>query len=121
MDGGYSDRLGCPGCARKFRRKDSLVRHLSHNPGHGACEQWLGDWVIKEHTVETFRRLSGTPDSRSIRVSHDAASNSVRVDGAPATTIDTTPVTDRITGDVQYELRGAYLVVRFRRAPRQTC
>ena len=121
MDRGYSSRLGCPGCSRKFRGTDSLVTHLSRNPGHGVYEQWLGNWVVKEHTVETFHKLSETPDSRSIQVSHDTSSNSVRVDGATATAIDTTPVTDRITGDVQYELRGAYLIVRVQRAPRQTC
>ncbi|ERH09233.1 MAG: hypothetical protein J07HX64_00986 [halophilic archaeon J07HX64] len=77
--------------------------------------------MVKERTVETFRRLPGTPNNQSIRVSHDAASSSIRVDGVTATTIDTAPVTDRITGDVRYELRGPYLIVRFRRAPRRTC
>jgi hypothetical protein len=84
-------------------------------------ERWLENWVVKEHTVETFRRLSETPDTQSIQVSHDASSNSVRVDGTTAVTIDTTPVTDRITGDMQYERRGQYLIVRFQRAPQQTC
>ncbi len=116
----YSDRLTCPGCVRKFRDTDSLRRHLRRNPEHANPEQWVADWVVKKHTVETFRRLSETPDGQSIQLSHDVSSNSIRVDGATATTIDTDPVADRITGDVQYELRGPYLIVRFQRAPRQT-
>jgi hypothetical protein len=83
-------------------------------------ERWSGKWVIKRHTVETFRRLPETPDGQSVQVSHDAASNSIRVDGATVTRIDTGPVADRITGEMQYELRGPYLIVRFQRAFRQT-
>lgn len=96
----YNERTACPGCSRTFRDTDSLVRQMSHNPEHADHEQWLEDWMVKEHTVETFRRLPGTPDSQSIRVSHDAASNSTRIDGVTAITIDTAPVIDRITGDV---------------------
>jgi hypothetical protein len=117
----YAERLSCPGCARKFRDTDSLVRHLSRNLEHGTRRRWLGDWVVREHTVETFRRLPGTPDGQSIQVHHDAASNTIRVEGATETTVDTAPVADRITGDVEYDLRGPYLLVRFRRTPRQTC
>ena len=121
MSSPYNERTACPGCPRKFRDTDSLVRHLSHNPGHGVYEQWVADWVLKRHTVETFRRLPETPDGRSVRVFHNAASNSIRVDGATVTTIDTSPVADRITGEMQYELRGPYLIIRFRRDSRQTC
>lgn len=116
----YSNRLTCSGCVRKFRDTDSLRRHLRRNPEHADREQWVADWVLKPHTVETFRRLPETPDGQSVQVSHDAASNSVRVDGIAVTPIDTAPVADRITGDPQYELRGPYLIVRFQRVFRQT-
>ncbi len=81
MSSPYNERTACPGCPRKFRDTDSLVKHLSHNPGHGVYERWSGKWVIKRYTVETFRRLPETPDGQSVQVSHDAASNSIWVDG----------------------------------------
>ena len=109
----HADRLPSPGCARKFRRSDTLLWHLRRNSGHRTDRQWSGDWVIRQHTVETFRRVPWSPDRGSVRVCHDAASNTVQVNGTAETTIDASPVAGRVAGDIEHELRGSYLLVWF--------
>lgn len=52
-------------------------------------------------------------DESEITVTHDSATHCVRISGAHENSIDTSPVSETIDGDVEWRSSGRYLVLSF--------
>ncbi|MDL0132104.1 hypothetical protein PNP59_14450 [Halobacterium salinarum] len=71
------------------------------------------EWVEFVDRVETFCKLSDGFDESEITVTHDSATHCVRISGAHENSIDTSPVSETIDGDVEWRSSGRYLVLSF--------
>jgi hypothetical protein len=71
------------------------------------------EWVKFDDRVETFCKLPDEFDESEITVTHDSATHCVRISGAHENSIDTSPVSEAIDGDVEWRSSGRYLVLSF--------
>lgn len=120
------EQWSCPSCHRKFRSHRGLQRHYDTNPEHAEAmidvDQELEqdestsagtEWVKFDDRVETFCKLPDEFDESEITVTHDSATHCVRISGAHENSIDTSPVSEAIDGDVEWRSSGRYLVLSF--------
>lgn len=122
------EKWACPSCPREFLTHDALQRHFDSNPSHSEIVVDVrdvqppedesrqlddGDWVTFEDRIETFVALPEEIDEEELDATYDPSEEHVAITGPHEETVDTSAITDAISGELTWRAAGRHLVLSF--------